>query len=840
MKYLLVNFYHTTVIKYPLIALTLVGIIVIFFGLQTPNFKLDASAESLVLEDDTDLQYYRTIREHYGADDFLVIAYQPKDNLLSDATLSQLRSLRDALTLIPRVESVLTILDVPLLNSPRVSLSKLGEEVRSLETQGINKQLAYKEFLESPLYRNQLVSPDGKTTALLINFSRDENYHSLLNRRNQLKEKQSNNGLTKNQRLELDNVLHEFSVVHENALKRERKEIFLVREIIENHSGEAKMYLGGISMITSDMIQFIEHDLIVFGTGVIGFLILALTLFFRRLRWVILPLSCCFIAAWTMVGMLGFFNWHVTVISSNFISLLLIITMSISIHLTVRFRILQTENSQHDQRSLVTATMSNMAKPCFYTAITTIVAFGSLMVSGIRPVIDFGWMMTLGIVVAFIINFIFFPSVLSLLKPETPAHGRDFTQSFTLSVSALTHRYKYSILILCVILGLASILGITKLEVENRFIDNFKSTTAIHQGMKLIDTQLGGTTPLEIIIDPDKKFMAYLEDSVLTDELAHEDPFDDPFSDQDTTQDTYWLHSDMLTKVEYLHDHLEQLPEVGKVLSIATAFKIIKHLNDNQVPDDYQLALIDEMMPQEVRKTLIAPYLSEDGNQIRLVMRLIDSSPTLRRKALIQRIEGFLRDDMGFAQEDFRFSGMVVLYNNMLQSLYKSQIATIGVVFFSILIMFIVLFRNMYLAILAIIPNLLAASIILGLMGVLGIPLDMMTITIAAITVGIAVDHAIHYIHRFQIEFSNHPVYENTIDRCHGSIGKAIYYTAITITVGFSILAFSNFIPTIYFGLLTGLAMIVALMSNLTLLAVLLRVFKPLGPGAGPPIVTET
>ncbi len=602
---------------------------------------------------------------------------------------------------------------------------------------------------------------------------------------------------------------------------------------MERHAEQAEMHLGGISMIATDMISFIKHDLVVFGVGVIGFLILALTLFFRTLRWVVLPLACCFISAWVMVGVLGFLNWNVTVISSNFISLLLIITMSLSIHLIVRFRILQAEYPEKDQQTLVYETIQVMATPCFYTAITTVVAFGSLVVSGIRPVIDFGWMMTIGIALAFVLNFLFFPAVLVLLKPEQPDSGSDFTRSFTLAVASWTHRYTHLILALCAAFIAMSVYGITQLEVENRFIDNFKSTTEIYRGMELIDTQLGGTTPLEIIINPDQKFLAYLEDANQKPDEILEDPFDDPlgdpFAEVAATQDTYWFHPDMLEKIEHIHDHLDHLPEVGKVLSLATAFKILKQLNEDQTPDDYQLALIQKLMPDEVKQEVMSPYLSEDGNQTRLVMRLIDSSPTLRRKIFIENLHRFLIDDMGFAEQDIRFSGMVVLYNNMLQSLYTSQIMTIGVVFFSILVMFVILFRSLSLALLAIIPNLLAASVVLGLMGIFGIPLDMMTITIAAITVGIAVDHAIHYVHRFQLEFTHTTKYEETINRCHGSIGKAIYYTALTIMLGFSILAFSNFIPTIYFGLLTGLAMGVALMSNLTLLPVLLRLFRPLG-----------
>ncbi|MFQ5991556.1 MAG: RND family transporter [Nitrospiraceae bacterium] len=823
----LFHLYQKIVIERPVISLSFIALLVLFFGLQTPNFKLDASAESLVLENDEALRYYRSIRKVYGSDDFLVITYTPSSDLLSEDSLAGLKSLAEELTRLPGVKSVVSILDVPLLNSPKIKLSQLATDIKTLETPGVDKELARKEFQESPLYRNLLVSPDGRTTALQVNLTRDETYYTLLNQRNQLRDKSRATGLSPEETQQLEHASREFSEYHASALDAERENVRAVRRIMDTYGDKAKMHLGGISMVTSDMMSFIEHDLTVFGLGVFSFLVLALIYFFRKLRWVVLPMVCSFLTAIVMVGYLGFFDWRVTVISSNFLSLLLIITMSITIHLIVRYRILATDNPRMDQATLVRETVRVMAKPCFYTAITTIVAFCSLVVSDIRPVIDFGWIMTIGISLAFALNFIFFPSVLVLLARENPESRSDATQSFTLAVASFTQKHSRAILILCSILAVVSLLGIPQLEVENRFIDHFKSSTEIYQGMELIDRQLGGTIPLDIIVDPDAEFYVYLEEL-----KQSEDSFNDPFEQEGETGDpNYWFNTEMLGKVEEVHDYLEGLPEVGKVLSMATVMKVFRELNDGRVPDDYDLALIRRLLPEDVKEALVAPYLSEDANQTRITMRLIESAPNLRRQALLTKIHGFLANDMHFADGDFHLTGMAVLYNNLLQSLYRSQILTLGVVFLSILAMFIVLFRSVSLAVLAIIPNLLAAGMVLGLMGWVGIPLDIMTITIAAIVIGIAVDHAIHYIHRFQVEFARYRDYAATVRACHGSIGRAIYYTALTITVGFSILVLSSFIPTIYFGFLIGFAMVVALLSNLTLLAVLLMIFQPLGPG---------
>lgn len=819
--------YKNVVIDRPVISLGLVLLLMVFFASHSHNFKLDASAESIVLENDQDLKYYRASREVYGSDDFLVITYTPPGDLFGPASLSGLKSLRDDLAKLKNVKTVLSILDVPLVNSPKVTISEITEEggVRTLETTGVDIELARKEFLESPIYQNNLVSLDGNTTAIQVIFNQDLKYTSLLAHRNQLREKDAAGDLTEKETQELKSAIQEFNDYHAIFVESGRHDIKVVRGVLDSHRHSAQLFLGGVRMITSDMISFIENDIVVFGAGVLGFLIAALTYFFRKLRWVLLPLSCCLLSVSVMVGFLGFMDWRVTVISSNFISLLLIITMSLTIHLIVRYRIIDEQHPSHDQKTLVFETMKDMFEPCFYTAITTIVAFCSLIVSGIRPVIDFGWMMTIGIIFAFVLNFIYIPSVLVLLRPEKAIVRPDATRSFTMSVADFTLRNTKMISLVSLIVAVLGVVGITMLNVENRFIDHFKSNTEIYQGMELIDTKLGGTIPLDFIIDGPV-------DVALSEEMPQEmdDPFDDPFAEDTPSEEvTYWFNGDMLRLVEEIHDHLDSLPEVGKVLSIATGMKVFKELNDGRMPEDYELALLRKYVPEKVKDALIDPYLRDDGNQTRITMRLIESTPSLKRKELIESIRSYLVNDLKIEAHTVHATGMAVLYNNLLQSLYKSQILTLGVVFVSILLMFIVLFRSVSLSILAILPNMLAACSVLGLMGWVGIPLDIMTITIAAITVGIAVDHAIHYIHRFQVEFAKYGNYRDTILACHGSIGRAIYYTALTITVGFSILAFSSFIPTIYFGLLTGFAMMVALMSNLTLLAALIMVFKPLG-----------
>lgn len=820
---LLANNYRRWVVEKPLVSLMMVLLVVGFFSSHISSFKLDASAESLVLENDNSLQYYRTISKSYGSDDFLIITYAPFKDLMSDTVIEDLRLLSNELTKLERVHSIDSILNVPLLNSPRVEISKLDTDIRTLETLGVDREMARKEFLESPIYKNLLISPDGKITIIRINFKRDEKYFSLMYRRNDLRDKKNGSGLDKKEKVIFVKAQQEFSDYHAQVLEDEEKLIKNVRNIMNQHRDNAEMFLGGVPMITSDMIGFIKHDLKTFGLGVLFFLIFMLSLFFKKFRWVALPISCCIITVLMMVGFLGFMDWRVTVISSNFVSILLIINMSLTIHLIVRYQDINNSNPGLSQKELVWQTVRLMAQPCFYTAITTIVAFTSLIISGIRPVIDFGWIMTIGIALAFGLNFVFFPAILMLLEPESPGSSKDSTRNFTLAIARFANRNRKAILYGSVLLALISIAGVAKLEVENRFIDHFKSNTEIYQGMEVIDKQLGGTTPLDIIINPDQKYFDYLKE-------AEQEVFDDPFAEaSEEVKNNYWFNSNMLDRVEKIHDYLESLPEVGKVQSISTLIKVFTQLDNGRKPDDYDLALIRKLMPNNVKDSLVNPYLSQDANQVHINMRLIESDPSLRRSQLIKKIRTHLVQKLKFNPDTIHFTGMVVLYNNMLQSLYRSQILTIGMVFLSIMLMFMILFKSVPMALIGIVPNLLAAGTVLSLMGWIGIPLDMMTITIAAITVGIAVDDTIHYIHRFETEFKLDQNYLASMERCHGSIGKAIYYTSVTITLGFSILSLSEFMPTIYFGLLTGVAMVVALIGALTLLPLLIVLFRPLG-----------
>lgn len=826
----LLRLYENLVLKQPIAIIFLTLLITAFFAYHAPQFKLDASADSLVLENDQALKYYRSISARYSSDDFLVITYSPKEDLFSAAALNDLRKLREELKQLDLIESVTSILDVPLTQSPPVSLSELSDGIRTLETPDMDMDLARKEFLNSPLYHQLLISPDGKTTAIQANLKHDEKYHQLLNDRNQLREKQLTTPLTNAELAQLKQVSKEFKDYSHSLQDEISKLIADVRALISKRENIAKMHLGGVPMIAADSIAYIQNDLETFGVGVIAFIILILAVSFKKVRWVVVPMITCLLSGLIMVGLLSFIEWRVTVVSSNFISILLIITLSLCIHIIVRYRELHSLTPNPDQYFLVKEAVRSKFLPSFYTAITTMVAFVSLLVSNIRPVIDFGWMMVMGITIAFILTFTFFPAVLLLLKPGKPPVLVDLTGKITTNIAAFIKNHQKTTFSIGIICAVASFIGVSLITVENRFIDYYKEHTEIYQGMELIDKELGGTIPLDIIIDaPDDFFTEDTEDK----SVVKEEEFDlelelDDESEAGITVTSYWFNYNMMEQIIEVHNYLDSLDETGKVLSVHTTIDMLEQLRDNDDLNDFFLSIIYKRVPDDIKDSLISPYMTSDGNQIRLSTRVYDSDPDLKRDELISKIKHHLVNKIGLEEKQVNLTGMLVLYNNMLQSLYKSQILTIGVVFLAILAMFAILFKSLSIAILAIIPNMLAAAMVLGLMGISGIPLDIMTITIAAICIGIAVDDTIHYVHRLKEEYAIDRNYWDAIKRSHTSIGRAMYYTTITITLGFSILALSNFIPMIYFGLLTGFAMLVALLANMTLLPLLIAIFRPM------------
>jgi hypothetical protein len=789
-------------------------------------FKLDASADSLILEGDEDLAYYRKVVEEFGTQDFLVVTYRPQGEreLFDDATLQHLKQLRDELAGLAFVDSVLSMLDVPLIQSPPVTLREIQREQRTLLDPGTDREMAKRELRESPFYADLVMNQEATVTAMLVNLKADERAAELLDRRQELRRMRRENSAEfgAQEAAELARVEEAYDARKAEVQAELQRNIAAVRDVLDDYRDEARIFLGGLPMIASDMIDFVRNDIATFGVGVALFILVLLAISFRRPRWVVIPSLVCAAASLATVGFLGLVDWRVTVVSSNFISLLLILSLSLTIHLVVRYRELHALHPQQSMPELVRGTIDNKFLPSVFTVLTTVVSFASLAVSGIRPVIDFGLMMTVGVCFAFVLCFLIFPSALAVLSPGAPQpmerQSRDLTSRVNSAFAFISERAPGALMLVFVLVAGVAIAGMARLTVENRFIDYFHDSTEIHQGMLVIDRELGGTTPLDVILGPPQWF---LEEQKELEEMDLPD-----LAEGGLTAESYWYNARNLRELTEIHDYLDEQPETGKVLSMATTTRMLKILNEGEWPGDFMLALIPRMAPELIMENLFDPYMSEDGNRMRIAMRIIDSDPDLRRDAFLKRIENGLIEGFDLEPQQVKLTGMMVLYNNVMQSLYRSQAATLGVVFVAIGLMFLLLFGSPKMALIGVAPTVIAALSVLGMMGWLAIPLDIMTITIAAITIGIGVHDTIHYSYRFRDEVRESG-YEGAISRAHLSVGRAMFYTTLVVTLGFSILVMSNFVPTIYFGLFTGVAMVFALIANLTLLPVLLKRFRP-------------
>ena len=791
------HLYENAILKSPKSIFVILIIALLNFGYFSKDFRLDASSETLLIEGDPDLEYLREITDRYGSKEFLILTYTPNEGMVTDSSINNLLSLKYKIQSLDWVHSVITLLDIPLLSNSDAPLQERLEGFKTLKDEDVDKQRGFKEILESPVFRNFVISENGKTSGIIVNIKQNPTLEDIENKSRE-----------------------EIEEYRDKIKKQNHENILEIRDVIKSYEDIGKIYLGGIPMIADDMMTFIKSDIIVFGLGVLLFIIATLWFVFRQLIWIIVPISSCFFSVIIMIGLLGLLGWKVTVISSNFIALMLILTMAMNIHISTRFLQLKKNYPSKTNLEILTLTTNKMFWPILYTVLTTVIAFLSLIFSEIKPIIDFGWMMTFGLITSFIITFTLLPTLLNFTSTKNINVKENEESKFTNFLGNLSLNYQIPIFIITVLVVGLSVIGISKLEVENSFINYFSKKTEIYKGMKLIDEELGGTTPLEVILKFPK---------IEKEESNEDDDFDDWDEKNEEDDEKYWFTKDKIDTIANVHNYLDNLPQVGKVLSFSSIIDVATQLNNNKPLGTLEMGVLYTKIPETIKTEIIDPYISIENNEARISLRIIDSQENLRRNDLINKINFDIQNELGIEKDNYKLAGVLILFNNLLQSLFKSQILTLGLVMIGIFAMFVILFKNIKLSLIGVVPNFIAAFFILGIIGMLNIPLDMMTITIAAITIGIAVDNSIHYIYRFKEEFNKLKDYKKTLKVCHSTVGNAILNTSITIVFGFSILVLSKFIPTIYFGVFTGLAMLLAMISVLTLLPSLILVIKPFG-----------
>ena len=811
------------IIKKPIITLAVIFAIVAGLSTNIQYINVDASPDSLLLESDPDLEYYREVHREYGTDEYIIVGYQPKDGLYTQETIAFIDELTIQLQEIPGVSSVSSAVNVPLLQQTYRDAEKGITSFRNLTAPDVNIERAQKEFSTSPLYADNLVSDDSKTTAIKVDIQKNETLVSLLQNKYELLDKIEEATSTENTLVDTLNKINKEIPIQRALINDRYKDVLTAtRSIIAQHETQGRFYLAGAPLLAHDIKTFVNSDIKIFGLTIVGIMLVVLFVFFRKLSWVLLALSCAFLNVFLVAGLIGLFRFQLTIISANFVALLIIFSITLSIHVIIRYLEVSAKNPGNNKQNLVEA-IKQIATPCAYMVATSAIAFFSLIISDIQPVINFGLIMIMGLFCAFLLTFTVLPALIKLINPEVDAEKEGKPSMFLASILEIVMNNKAISTVSLICVFALSIFGISNITVENRFIDYFKSSTDIYQGLVLIDQKLGGTVPLEVLlespelveeesIDEDDEFADYLEQ-------AEEDNF---------TQQSYWYNRRGIHKVRKIHEFLESLEQVGKVLSISSTEKVFRQVNKGEELEDFHLAVVYKKIPENIKNALISPYVSSSGSQARILARIKDSDHTLIRNDLLNKINKEINEKYIAPGESMRLSGISVLYNNVLQSLYRSQILTLGTVFICILLMLLVLFRNFTLAIIGTLPNIFTALFILGAMGLLKIPLDIMTITIAAITIGIGVDYAIHYIHRFKKEVIKTGDYYEAIKTVQITVGKALYYTSVTITLGFIILISSSFKPSIYFGLFTSIAMVVSLLATFTIIPLLMNLLRPI------------
>ena len=915
------------IVAFPKITLALFTALALFFGYYSTKLEIDASSQTLLLDNDKDLQIWREVSKRYETPNFLVLAYTPAGDLLAPETIRKIAQMDAAFSKLDFVASVTDITNVPLLLNKGGGMSELLKHIPALTDSDVNLTAARREFATSPFYASNLVSADFRTTAILINLKPQTRYEELLRLRDGAKsaleqaEHESNRSGAQISQLKDTLKVSEqnFKSYRDELREKDHRDIMALRALIAGFEKEFtgdRLFLGGLNMIADDMVGYVRSDLVTYGLGALVLLLACFWLFFRQAKFILLPLIICAYSVVLAAGLFGFLSFEVTVISSNFIALQLIITVSVCIHLIVAYREFSARFHAFSQRQLVYAVLRERARPCFFAIFTTVIGFMSLIFCDIKPVISLGIMMSVGISISLVTAFGVFGAVMSLLRRTH--NNRSFEQhfKFTLWCAETALRSRGAVYGVCAAAVIFGLYGISQLRVENSFIGYFKKSTDIRAGMEVIDTNLGGTIPLDIVVkfksaggaDPasgnensasgsanskngensnsagqnsitqnstvtaqnsiaenstaqssvaaaqnlnDQNFIvqssvaaaqsneAANSDQTHAANLEQNSTASDDFGDFEAeyaaneNKPQYWFTSEKMRIIGKIDDFLKDKNVtghefIGNVSSLASLLKLGKQINQGRDLDDLSLALIYSEMPANYREMVLSPFVNIEANEAHFSVRTIDSDPRLRRAKFLKDLQSGLNSLLEGEQASAQISGIMVLYNNMLQSLMSSQIDTLGITVLVLFVLFVIIFRSFSYALIAIVVNLIPLCACFGIMGVAGIPLDIMSITIAAISIGIGVDDVIHYIYRYKREFARSGDEAAAIRASHASIGYAMYYTSFAIILGFSVMMMSNFWPTIYFGMLICLVMSLLLLGALIILPSLIMSRKGL------------
>ena len=781
-------------VRYHKVILAIFIILTAVFGWQASKFTIDASADTLLTKDNELYLKTRVTSARFAPQEFLLVAYEPKTHpVLSEQSFSDIEALSKAFTQIERVESVRSILNIPLLSMAKGGLNAGEASQWTIEQQDFAPEALAETFKDHPIFEDLVINRDQTATAIQLLFKPHPELSEIQNKITRLQEKMLEQELSEQERKTLEQLQRKAEPIEKQLTKTRNREIDQIRQIIEPYEGSAKLYVGGAHALGYQLINIVKNDLLIFGSAIAVIICMLLLILFRRPRWVALTAACCVCSVLMTLGLFGALGFKATVISANFVALQLILTLAIVVHLIVQYREARDAHADWSQEQLLTETLKKKFKPCLYAGITTSVGFASLLLTDIQPVIAFGWMMIIAMAVSIATSLLLFPALLAFLPREAQGNRHNLARHILNGFLYLADKRGKWVVLASLVLLAVSAVGLFRLTVENSFINYFAESTQVHKELSFIDKEFGGTTPLDITYSPDKNAGGDLDFTAL-----------------------------QLQRLQLIQAALTDFEASGDTLSVVNFTELAKQINNGKPLTEYEINAVYWTLDKELRDSLLGSYYNAEHHQFRVSTRVQDTTEGLNRKAYIEQIKADMRA-LEIPDSDYQMTGLFMLYQNILQKLFRSQILSLGLVYIVLTLAFWVIFRSLLLALVGIAPNILTTVTVLGIMGWLGIPLDLMTITIASIAMGIAVDDTIHYMHRYREEADH----DNTMQRTHHSVGYALLYTTLIIVLGFSMLLFSDFVPSVQFGLLSGLAMTMALLADLTLLPVLLKRFSP-------------
>tara|TARA_R110002095_G_scaffold212376_1_gene201416 strand:- start:4182 stop:6533 length:2352 start_codon:yes stop_codon:yes gene_type:complete len=760
------------------------------------TFKIDASADTLLLKNNRLFIETQVMNKRFSPQEFILVAYKPKNNpLFSEKTFADIEQLSEKFRALNRVGTVTNILNVPLLSLAGELNPNLNPDDYTWQNQRYSADKMREVFKQHPLFTDLLVNSKQTATAMQIVFKPNPQLLKIQNQITDLQAKFLNNSLTKQDQQHINELKKQAEPIEEKLKEVRQQEIKQIYQITADYQQDANLFLGGSYVIGQQLVAIVKNDLRVFGSAISLAICVLLLLLFRRIRWVVLPVLCCAVSVILTIGLFSILDLRATVISSNFVTLQIILTLAIVIHLIVEFRQLAEITPDATQNSILLKTFTNKFKPCLYAGITTSVGFASLIFSGIQPVISFGWMMIVAMIISIASSLLLFPSFLTLFSRQSESSLQNINRIIIRFFSHCSLNYNKLIVVVSIVVVIISVLGLFRLQVENSFLNYFKESTQVREELSFIDQEFGGSTPLDLVYSIDEK-----------------EKKPDLLLSAKTVQS--------LQKIQHV---LRQYEATGNITSVVNFTELARQINHGQPLTEYELSVIYTLLDNELKEQLLGAYFDPDTSQLRISMRIQDSTPGFNRADFLATLKKDL-EGLGLQQENYSLTNLFVLYQDILQRLFSSQIMTLGLVFIALTLVLFGVFKSIKVALITVIPNILTTIIILGIMGWLHIPLDLMTITISAIAMGIAVDDTIHFTHRYLEQRQTEDVQQATINTFN-SVGYAMLYTTVIVTIGFSLLSFSDFVPSMVFGLLTGLAMLLALLTDSTLLPVLLNRF---------------